>query len=359
VILLCVQCSRENSQPFRVGYIGSLTGKYSALGINARDGAILAVEDINAQGGIKGRPIEMILKDDQGNPEKAIQVVKDLADQGVRFLIGPFLTASGTRILPFINERGILTISGTIMGDNLENQDDYFIKLNPSTGLYGMKTAELFLDRGYSTLVTISDSGNDPYCTTYMAGFKSVVDRRSVKINSLIFDSTGSVSYRDIASRIEREDPQAVLICACALDTALISQRLKLLSPEILLASSPWGISEELIENGGEAVGGLLFFMSVHYVGTSTGAREFEDRFKSRFHQGISFASIFNYEALTMLAEGLRASPDSDPARVKEAILGRSSHAGVQADFRLDPEGDPIRPIVLHTIRDGSFIRAD
>lgn len=359
-VITCVQCTRESKIPVEIGYIGSLSGKYSALGTNARDGAILAVEECNSRGGIKGRPVKLIIRDDKGDPEKAPDIVREMTDRGIRFLLGPFITASGTNILPLVNDKGILTISGTIMGDNLENRDDYFIKLNPSTRAYGTRIAQFLISSGFRRPGFIADRKNDPYCTTFQEGYRSaVLDELGSEPISVEFSGIQDVPYSRIAARAVEGNTDAVLVCASALDTAFLSQHLKRLSPGIFLTSSPWGISEELIRNGGGAVEGLHFFMSVQYSDLSPRAKDFEVRFKTRFKQEVSFAAIFNYEAADMLLEALHEGPLDGPETVKNIILGKETQKGVQLDFKLDSDGDPLRPLFLHRIEDGQFRKID
>ena len=67
----------------RIGFIGSISGKYGTLGSTARDGAVLAVEEINASGGIKGHRVELVILDDEGDPQKAAAHAEQLADEGI------------------------------------------------------------------------------------------------------------------------------------------------------------------------------------------------------------------------------------------------------------------------------------
>ncbi|MCK5352872.1 ABC transporter substrate-binding protein, partial [bacterium] len=299
---------------------------------------------------------EMLIRDDQGDPEVAREIAMELTDNGIRFILGPFITASGTMILAIINQSEILTISGTIMGDNLENLDDYFIKLNPSTRTFGSRIAEFLIGEGFKRLGFIGDSKNDPYCTTFFDGYRSTTlkDLGSI-LPPVKYDGREEISYSQIAARIIEGDSDSVLVCASALDTALLSQHMKRMSPGIFLMSTPWGISEELLRNGGDAVEGLHFFMSVQYSDLSARAMDFEKRFQSRFRQEISFAAIFNYEAAVMLIEALRTGPEDGPEKIKRRILDKSVHKGVQMDFGMDSEGDPIRPLILHKIEEGQF----
>ena len=73
----------ENTQPIKVGFVGGLTGRHSDLGITGRDGVIFAVEEINRAGGLNGRSVVLVIRDDKQDPEVARQVDKELIEENV------------------------------------------------------------------------------------------------------------------------------------------------------------------------------------------------------------------------------------------------------------------------------------
>jgi branched-chain amino acid transport system substrate-binding protein len=330
-----------------------MTGKYSTNGTMARNGAILAMEEFNASGGIDGRPIVLLMKDDQGDSDNIEGIVSDLGDLGIRYIIGPLSTSSGAKLVPIINERKILTISGTVMGDSLEHKDDYFIKLNPSTRTYGMEIGRFLLNEGYTKPALIADINNNPYCKTLLAGYSGAFKGPAITLTTIECDGKYKIPYSEIADKTLEKGTDAVLICASALDTAFLAQHMKRISKDVFLMSAPWSISQELIRNGGDAVDGLHFYLSILYEDTSARTKSFEEKFQTRFRQKASFVSMFNYEAATMLVDALRTGPADDPDRIKEIILGKPIHRGVQKDFSLDRNGDPLRPLYLHKINKG------
>ena len=85
-LLLLGGCARN--EPFIVGFSGCLTGKFSDLGTSARDGVILAVERFNETGGLQGKRIELIIRDDRNDPVTALAADKELVENGARVIIG-------------------------------------------------------------------------------------------------------------------------------------------------------------------------------------------------------------------------------------------------------------------------------
>ncbi len=354
-----VSCTRTES-PFKIGYIGSLSGKFADLGATARDGALLAIEEFNQKRGINGRTIEMVILDDGGDPQVATALAEEASAAGLKFIVGPFTTASGTAVLPVINREKILTISGSTMGDNLENQVDYYIKLNPSTKAFGVELSKYTRQEGLKRLSAVSDRKNDPYCKTVMDGFVPGFDEGEARfIKEISFNSNDKVSYSGIARELGSLETDGVLICASSLDTANLAQHIKRELSEVNLFTIPWAVSKGLQERGGSSVLGMKFFMPMTYEDKSQNYLEFAERYRGRFGADPSFVALFNFEAVTILVEALREKPGGTPLEIRDLITGKDKHEGVQEDFFIDAEGDVVRPMILHEITDEGFKRLD
>jgi branched-chain amino acid transport system substrate-binding protein len=97
----------EPNEPFKIGVIQPLSGPYANLGTAQKNGAELAVQDMNANGGIDGREVEMISKDSKLSPETGVQAARELQQEGVDALFGPLLSNVGLAIREFVESAGI------------------------------------------------------------------------------------------------------------------------------------------------------------------------------------------------------------------------------------------------------------
>lgn len=131
MILMTALGGCENKKPIKVGFVGCLTGRLSDLGTAGRNGAILAVEQINEAGGINGRPVELIVKDDKQDPEVAVQVDQELIEEGVAAIIGHMTSAMSMVAVPLMNKEKMLMISPTTSTNKLTGIDDYFLRITP------------------------------------------------------------------------------------------------------------------------------------------------------------------------------------------------------------------------------------
>lgn len=111
--------------PLKIGYIAPLTGASAYLGKEQIDGALIALEEINAMGGILGRRVELIIEDDEGNPDKCLSVAKKLVElDRVDILVGVLHSGNVVAISEYVASTGIPYISATSSGPCLVYTSD-------------------------------------------------------------------------------------------------------------------------------------------------------------------------------------------------------------------------------------------
>ena len=135
----------------KLGFSAGLSGLKSELGISGRNGAQLAVEEINRNGGVRGRKVELLVMDDKNNAETACVVDQKLAKQGVNIIIGHMVSSVAVDTVKNANENKILLISPTIATDELSHIDDNFIRVIASNKVQGYSLAKAVLRETGST----------------------------------------------------------------------------------------------------------------------------------------------------------------------------------------------------------------
>ena len=106
-------CDRR-VEPIRVGFVAGLTGRHYGLGVSCRNGAQLAVEEINASGGVAGRPLELLVKDDAQDPEIAKRAVRELIRDRVVAILGHSTSSMAEATLAIADEEHVLMMSPTV-----------------------------------------------------------------------------------------------------------------------------------------------------------------------------------------------------------------------------------------------------
>jgi branched-chain amino acid transport system substrate-binding protein len=230
IILLAAPDGSAQGNSYKIGFVGGLTGRSSDLGIQGRNGVILAIEEINAQGGIKGRPLQLITKDDKQDPQTAVKVDGELIDAGVVAIIGHMTSTMSEAALPLVNRRKMLMISPTSSANALTGIDDYFLRvISPSRQLTDHQAAYGFKDMKLRRVAAVYDLSNRAYSEEVIANFKSEFERLGGKVSSLnTFTAGTDVNFRNLVRKILHGRPDGILISAGAVDTAMICQHIRM-----------------------------------------------------------------------------------------------------------------------------------
>ena len=358
LISAAIGCEKK-VDPIKVGFVGGLTGRLSDLGTAGRNGVILAVEEINSSGGINGRSVELITKDDKQDPEEALRVDRELIDEGVVAIIGHMTSAMSMVVLPFMNKEKVLMISPTTSTNKVTGIDDYFIRMMPPNKSETDHLARhAFKSMGLKKMAAIYDLSNRGYGEGFLNNFREEFKGLGGKvIHTETFASGKDADFVKSAGSLLKSDPDGVLVVTGGLDAAMISQRIRMTGSKVPIISCGWAMTADLINDGGPAVEGVIFSQLLNRESRQKAYLEFRKRFEERFGEAPNFAAAHGYEAALALFKAL--SKNADPQELKATILQQGIFEGVQGDFKVDKYGDPQRKRFLITVKNGKFQTAE
>ena len=134
--------------PLQIGFIGGLTDRNSDNGQSGLKGVTLAIEQFNRDGGLGGRMVELVARDDAQNRETAAQSAQALVDARVEAVIGPFTSGMAEVIVPITGKAGIFQVSPTITSMAFYGKDDNLFRINRTTRDNARDYAKVRLVRG-------------------------------------------------------------------------------------------------------------------------------------------------------------------------------------------------------------------
>ena len=343
----------------KIGFLGGLSGKFSDLGSATRNGALLAIEQTNAHGGVNGQKLVLVEQDDQQNNAQGIAAIAEFKKQGVVAVVGPSTSSIATAVVPSANQNHLLLITPTATTNKLTGKDDYFLRSIGDATLYGREAARMHVTkRGIQSAALILDMANADYTESWAAPYAEEFTRLGGKIRLIErFTSTANPDHTAIGKRLLAVNPQMVVIVASSVDSALIAQRVKQMAPTVQLAGAGWSSTERLIELGGAAVEGMLFEQYFDRFDPAPKYQRFVQDYKARFKAEPGFGAVLAFDAASMIIAGLQKT--SEPQALKAAILGIGTFEGVQNPVTLDAYGDVSRSVYFGVVKNGAFAKLD
>jgi len=184
-MLLVAGCSAK--EPVKIGFIGGMSGRVADLGVAGRNGAVLAIEQKNAAGGINGRKLELLVRDDEQKPEVAGKVVAELLAQKVELIIGPMTSSMAFAILPQIEASQTILLSPTVTSSALSGKDDHFLRVCGNTRDYAEKSADFqYRQQNRRTVAAVYDLNNREYSEMWMNEFRARFEKTGAGCRRLL-----------------------------------------------------------------------------------------------------------------------------------------------------------------------------
>ncbi len=359
LLCLCIGGSLaacQDSEPIQLGFVAGLSGRVADLGVAGRNGVQLAVEQRNAAGGIDGRLIDLIVRDDKQNPETAKRVVGELIRENVELIIGPMTSSMAMAVMPQLNASNSILLSPTVATTDLAAKDDNFLRVMSVTADYVAKSARYQYHKlGIRTVAALYDMDNRAYSESWLKEFRTAfaaLGGRVVLAKS--FRSGNDTVFQPLVQQLLAAKADSVLIISNAVDSALICQQVRKLVPEQRIAMAEWASTERFTELAGSTAEGVVV---AQYIDRNDSTKRYQDflmNYRARFKQEPGFAGLAGYDAalVALKAYSIRKPGES----LKQAIIDRKSFQGGQQQLNIDRFGDADRRTFVTVVRDNHYV---
>jgi len=346
-------------KPVRIGAIVSRTGAAASYGEQVARGFDLAVEQINAAGGVGGRPLELMYRDDSTNPEIGLAALRELVEtERVTTVLGAVSSTVTLRMAPYCERNHVILISPTASAPQLSGAGDYVFRTYPSDVLEGASMADFARDLGLDRVAVLAADNE------YGAGLARVFSERlrasgGSVVASLTFPEGDETAIADAVTALVGLAPRGLYIPAYVGDLATVLVRLNQTSLRpIVLGTS--AAAPELIRAAGPAAENLVFPMpSFDGSADSATVRSFVTAFSARYAAEPDVYAAHAYDTVHVLAAAALAARSWHADALKEALLRIDNFEGATGRLAFDRNGDVVQYPRLYVVRDGQFVAYD
>ena len=213
-----------SAQPIRVGFASAMSGPSAITGEGVMWGATMAVEDINAKGGIMGHKIEAFFADNKGTPGEAVSAVRKLADvDKVDVIIGQTHSGACLGAMPIIKELQVPQVTEACSNPKIREMsgvggNDWQFRVNIDDAIMA-NTFSKYIGQQVKSASIIAQ--NDDFGRGAAAAYDAAFKKFGVKLLSTEFFDRGQADYRPLLTKIKRANPDAVLLVMLASDASV------------------------------------------------------------------------------------------------------------------------------------------
>ncbi len=329
----------QDTSPVTIGFIGALTGSAASYGNPIRNGVEMAVDNINAAGGINGRELRVVYEDGKCTAKDAVEVAYKLVNvDKVKMIIGGVCSSETQAMLAVTEGEKVIVFSPSASSPNLTGAGRYFFRSSPSDAAGGFFLADVILKR-YKKIATIAEE------TEYALALERVLEGHFVKAGGTILDSErfapGTTDFSDIIARIKSTNPEAIFINPQGDAGATIIKQIKEAGITVPLYGTNVLSSAEVIQTAGDAIEGLTFFDNPELDHSDPKAVEFLEEYERRYgHLSIEYYTGAAYDNVYILAEAVAAVGSEDTDAIRKYLDDLEGYDGVTGKHEFDENGD-------------------
>jgi branched-chain amino acid transport system substrate-binding protein len=349
-------CERRDSGPasstgdILVGMYGSLTGDGASFGISSREAAELAVDEINAAGGLLGgRRIRLLIEDDQSKPEEASSAVTKLITQDrVVAVLGEVASSRSLAAAPVAQRHQVPMITPSSTNEKVTQIGDYIFRvcfIDPFQGEVLAKFA--FNDLKARRVAILKDIRND-----YSVGLTDAVTRTFTGLGGTVIDpvsySAGDADFKAALTRIRSLKPDAILVTGYYPEAAIIVRQARELGLTMPMLGGDGWVGDAL-KNGREALNNS--FISNHYSGDNPDpvVQNFVAAYRQRFGRDPDSIAALAYDAAKVLADAITRAGTTEGPRLRDA-LAATDVAGVTGQLKMNAQRNVVKPAVIQEV---------
>jgi branched-chain amino acid transport system substrate-binding protein len=309
-------------EPIRIGVTVMQSGANTALGQDFTEGTTMAVEEINARGGVLGRPLRLYYVDDAGDPATAINAVGKLIDlDKVSAIIGPSSSGVVLAVMPIVDRSGIpMLITGATNFKITEQAgaggNKWVFRLNIDDSVMATALSDVISKEVKSVVIV---AANNDYGRGAAGFFQKRLGQNGTKVTSIEYYTNGQADYRPMLTKIKGDKPEGMVVVADAPDAAPMAMqatelgftnlkvygRGTVVTPEFLRLTK-----DPKIWNGAKEANRW-----------APAGSELEQRYRTRWGREPRVLAVLPYYGIVVLAEAIKMAGSDDRTAVRDALI--------------------------------------
>jgi branched-chain amino acid transport system substrate-binding protein len=339
-----------------VGEVAALTGGTATFGQSSHAGTQMAVDEINAAGGLLGKKVKLITEDDQSKQGEAGTVAKKLVSRdNVIALLGEVASGRSLEMAPVAQKAGIPMISPASTNPKVTAEGDFISRVCFIDPFQGTVMAKFALARGWKKVAVMTDVKQD-YSVGLSQFFKEYFTKNGGTIVGEQSYSSGDKDFKAQLTKLKEGNPDAILASGYYNETGLIAvqaRELGITAP--LLGGDGWD-SPSLVEVAGKAIEGSFFSNHFSPEDQNPLIQDFVKKFKEKHGHAPDAMAALGYDSMMILANAIKKAGTTEGKALRDAIAATKDHAGITGVITLDKDRNANKPAVILTIKDGKFV---
>ena len=349
-------CQNGGGDEILIGHYGSLTGSQATFGISTDNGIKMAIEDLNAAGGINGRKVKLVTYDDKGEAREASTAVTRLVTKdGVVAVIGEVASGLSLAAAPICQEGGVPMISPSSTNPKVTKVGDMIFRvcfIDPFQGKVCAKFAREHESLKASKAAIVTDQGS-PYSVGLEEEFeKSFVAFGGTVVSKQTYQA-GDQDYSAQLTSIRAAEPDVIFVPGYYTEVAsMILQARKLGMTQPFVGADGWD-SAKLGEIAGDAINGCFYSNHYSQEDPSPKIQDFIAKYKAKHNETPDALAALGHDSAMILFDAMKKAGTLEGAAIAAELAKTKDFDGITGKISIDAERNAVKSAVMLEMKNG------
>ncbi len=347
----------QADETIRIGVFLDMTGQTASFGISTFSGIKLAVDEINAKGGIDGKKFEIFLADDQGRPENAkIAVEKLITENKVHALLGEVLSTNSLAAAPIAQAAKIPLITPSSTNEKITKVGDYIFRACFIDSFQGEAMAKFAFETLKIRRVAILTDFNSDYAKGLSDAFANTFKRLGGRIVSQKTFFQDDEDYFQQLKAVKRAKPDAVYLAGYYNSVGVIAKQAREMKINgVFLGGDGWD-APDIWQIGGNSLNNS--YITNHFTPTAPDekVKKFTTDYKKLFGLEPDAFAALAYDSTYLLADSLKRAKTTENTKLRDAIATTKDFDGVTGKITINNLRNANKPAVILKLQNPNFI---
>jgi branched-chain amino acid transport system substrate-binding protein len=333
------------SDTIKIGSILSISGPVSTYGIQTREAIKMAVEEINAQGGVLGKQVELIVEDDEASPEKTTNAFKKLvAKDKVVAVIGALISKCTLAITQEAQAKKVVLLTPTSTNDTVTDAGDYIFMSCYNDSFQGQVGAKFAWETMRAKKAAILYDITNDYSKGLTENFKAKFEALGGTVIAAESYSAGEKDFNAQLTKIKATRPDILFIPDYYNTVSLIAKQVRSQGINItMLGADGW---DEITNNAGDEVLGSFYCNHYSPLSDDADVQTFVQKYTDKYKMTPNALAALGYDAAYILLNAIERAGSADPAMIKAALM-ETDDKFVTGNIRFNEKRRPIKSAVM------------
>jgi branched-chain amino acid transport system substrate-binding protein len=359
-LALGVAGSAIAQETIKIGEFGSLTGDNASFGTSQNNGVQMAVEEINAAGGVLGKKIDLTVEDNMTKQGETTTITRKLISQDhVVAIIGEVASSKTLEAAPIAQAAKIPLLATAATNPKVTQTGDYIFRVCFTDDFQAVVIARFVLEKLKEKNIAFMTDVKQDYSVGLTNIAKDYFSKNGGNVVKEQSYSSGDKDFRAQLTDIKSANPDVIIITGYYPEASLIAKQARQFGIKATLVGGDGWDGSSLIPVGGKAIEGAYFSNHFSTEDTSPLVQDFVKKYKAKYNAVPDAFAALGYDATKLLADAIKRAGSTDSEKIRAAVQDTEGFPGVSGKITIGKDRNAVKSAVILTIKDGALKYAE